>query len=198
MISVAKKKAKESHVDYRKRLKKQIEYKAALKEKSKKKKYKKAAEEYKSATFLLQQYHSPRCWKTANKARRDFKMLPSDTKRREACQEQILIRRHGCGMEEAYTTWQNKTAEDLLEFFVKKVLPLAKLKKYKHINEDAVLDLPKLAERVQFGTESSDMTHYYEEQEKLTNELKKETMKERDREEDEGYYDQFEYMQEYI
>ena len=75
---------------------------------------------------------------------------------------------------------------------------MAKLKKYKHINEDAVLDLPKLAERVQFGTESSDMTHYYEEQEKLKNELKKETMKERDREEDEGYYDQFEYMQEYI
>ena len=64
LILVSKKKAKASHDDYRNRLKKQIEYKASLKDKSKKKKYKKAADIYKSATFLLQQYHSPCCWKT--------------------------------------------------------------------------------------------------------------------------------------
>ena len=42
------------------------------------------------------------------------------------------------------------------------------------------------------------MKHYYEQQEKLTKDMKNETMKERKREEDTWYYDQFQYMQEYL
>ena len=91
------------------------------------------------------------------------------------------MRVHGCNMEEAYTSWKNNSAQDLFDFFLEKVLPLAKLPKYKHINEDAVLELPKLADRVKFGTDSSDMKNYYEEQEKLIDDMKSETMRERER-----------------
>ena len=101
-------------------------------------------------------------------------------------------------MDKAYTPWTNKSAQELFDFFLEEVLSLAKLSKYKNINDDAVPELPKLANRVQFGTESSDMKHYYEEQEKLIKDMKDETMKERKRKEDTGYYGQFVYMKEYL
>ena len=78
-----------------------------------------------------------------------------------------------------------------MENFLDVALPMAKEKKK---NDDVHLNLPKLTERVEFGTESSYMREYYENQEKQVKEMKLETFRERQHDEDSGMWDQFEYM----
>ena len=73
----------------------------------------------------MQIYHSPRCWKTRTKAKRDFKQLTSEAQQKKAVQEQILMRLQGCNMDEAYTPSANKSAQELFDFFLEDVLPLA-------------------------------------------------------------------------
>ena len=51
------------------------------------------------------------------------------------------------------------------------------------------MDLPKIDDCVEFGTESSNMKEYYERQTKMIEEMKLETMKEQQKEESVGIYE---------
>ena len=83
-------------------------------------------EKYIEAMNYIEQYHSGRCWKTAEQARREFELLDSDPKRLKAVKEQISIRRKGFGWEDVGHYWSKDgytyTSRELFDHFVNVVL----------------------------------------------------------------------------
>ena len=84
----------------------------------------------KYASWLHQQFTSPRFWKTPKKAFDEFDKISSENKQKKFVKEQILIIHLGLGFEEAYHPWYKEgddyTALQLNEIFVKVCLPLIK------------------------------------------------------------------------
>ena len=83
-------------------------------------------EKYIEAMNYIEQYHSGRCWKTPEQARREFELLDSDPKRLKAVKEQISIRRKGFGWEDVGHYWTKDgyifTSRELFDHFVNVVL----------------------------------------------------------------------------
>ena len=83
-------------------------------------------EKYIEAMNYIEQYHSGRCWKTPEQARREFELLDSDPKRLKAVKEQISIRRKGFGWEDVGHYWTKDgytfTSSELFDHFVNVVL----------------------------------------------------------------------------
>ena len=60
------------------------------------------------ATYLHQQYNSPRCWKTAEQALNEYCKLRTKAEKLRHVKEQILIRYLGLGWVEAHHNWSSK------------------------------------------------------------------------------------------
>ena len=84
------------------------------------------------ATYLHQQYKSPRCWVTEKQAFDTFGKLKYKCHRMKAVKEQILIRYLGLGWVEAHHPWSKAnhtySPTELLEHFVNVVLGGALIK----------------------------------------------------------------------
>jgi hypothetical protein len=93
----------------------------------------KAAEEMLiDASYLHQQYDSPRCWRSEKQSFEIMEQLKFKKDRLSSVKEQILIRYLDLGWVEAHHPWSKKghstySAAELLEHFLKVVLPLKKL-----------------------------------------------------------------------
>ena len=59
----------------------------------------KAQEELIVIIYFYEQYHSPRCWVTKEKAMQEYGKIKSDAQKLKAVKEQILIRYLGLGWE---------------------------------------------------------------------------------------------------
>ena len=89
-----------------------------------------AKEDYIKPMYYWEMYHSPRCWLTVAVARREYATLTSESQRVMEVREQIQMGYLGCKWEEAWHAWSCKghtyTGDELFDFFIDKVLPLAK------------------------------------------------------------------------
>jgi hypothetical protein len=123
LIVTGRRHATATRIDFNKRLRKQEE-KSEQKEKlAKEKKQKAAKKEFINASYLHQQYNSPRCSMTAVQVFREFDKLKTNAARYRYLKEQILIRYVGLGWEEAYHPWSKAgyifTPIELLEHLTK-------------------------------------------------------------------------------
>ena len=71
-------------------------------------KIKAAIKDFIAASYFFQQYHSPRCWRTAKEAMDNFEKLRTKKDKFKFVKEQILIRYLGLGWEETYHPWSEK------------------------------------------------------------------------------------------
>ena len=120
----------------------------------------KAAEEILiAASYLHQQYHSPRCWRSKKQSFEIIEQLKFKKDRLSSVKEQILIRYLGLGWVEAHHPWSKKghgtySAAELLEHFVKVVLPLEKTHT---VPDEPPLTLPGLPKSLcRLGTRAQD------------------------------------------
>ena len=152
---------------------------------------------FKGASWLHQQYRSPRFWKTPKKAMDEFAKINAVTNQKKFVKEQIHIVYLGLGLKEAYHPWSRDgyefTAVELLEHFVKVCLPLTKTRK---LPNDAPIEHPRLPDFPTLGTLSLDVANYYTEQTKSENELRLKALREREKEVLMGIWDGAEYMNE--
>ena len=129
MIATAKDQFELQHANHMKKIRLQKERKANKKEAARIAKFVSSRKKFKEASWLHQQYNSPRCWSTRKQALYEFNQLPSHTKQLKYMKEQILMRYLGCGWERAYHPWsKNGTtyiATELLEHLLKVVIPLS-------------------------------------------------------------------------
>lgn len=112
-------------------------------------------EEYIVAIYFWEQYHSPRCWRTAAEARDQFGQLKSKAKKLKAVKEQILIRYLGLGWERAYHPWSKGgvvfSPDELFEFLIDTVIPLAKELK---VPKEPPMNMPEPPAMKTLGTTS--------------------------------------------
>jgi len=152
---------------------------------------------FKGASWLYQQYYSPRFWKTPKKAMDEFAKIEAHTNQKKFVKEQIHIVYLGLGFEEAWHPWSRDgyefTAVELLEHFVKVCLPLVKTRK---IPEHPPMEHPRLPELPVLGTLASDIADFYTDQAKNDNELRLKALRERENEILMGVWDGAEYMNE--
>ena len=134
LIATAKETSADTHRSHVDALERQRQYREQKRKDLHMSLVKKSEKKFMEASWLHQQFHSPRCWNTAKKAMDEFGKLPSDAQKKKYTKEQILIRYIGLGWEEAYHPWSKGkhtyTAVELLEHLVKVVIPLSKTKKY--------------------------------------------------------------------
>ena len=110
--------------------------------------------------------------------------------------EQILIRYLGLGWEEAYHPWSQKGHGDfspveLLEHLTLKVIPLQGVKS---VPPTPPVHLPGRPEMKQLGTQALDVKAFDNQLETSKTQVILDTMKEREKLEDDGIDDQVEYM----
>ena len=85
------------------------EEKSEQKEKlAKEKKLTASKQDFLNASYLHQQYTSPRCSTTVAESMREFDNLKTNAARYRYLKEQILIRYVGLGWEEAYHPWSKE------------------------------------------------------------------------------------------
>ena len=165
LIVMCKKKARETHRVKTNKIKiqtaKRLDKKNALKDQQ----LVQTLTKFKDASWLHQQFTSPRFWKTPKKAFDEFAKISSENKQKKFVKEQILIVHLGLGFEEAYHPWSKDgdvyTALQLIEHFVKVGLPLTKTRK---VPKEPPLEHPRLPELPILGTLASDVSNYYTEQ----------------------------------
>jgi hypothetical protein len=149
------------------------------------------------ASYLFQQFFSPRCWKTIQQALDEFEKLITKKDRLRCVKEQILIRYLGLGWEEAYHPWsKNKhiyEPSELLEHLVTNVIPLQDTKE---IPDKPPLDLPKRPDNLALGTKSAGLIELDDSLLQQGQQIRIKAMKERDRLESNGFGDQLNELQE--
>ena len=151
-----------------------------------------ARDEYIVAIYLLEQFNSPRCWRTIKRAEYYYKRLKSETARLRAVKEQILIRYLGCGWEEAHHPWSSGngtyTSSYLFKFLKEVVIPLEK----KHaVPNEPPLELPSPPEMNKLGTTSGLALKFKSADDGELEEFKQEARKEIDKREAEGKGDRW-------
>jgi len=155
-----------------------------------------AKAEFAEATWLHQQFFSPRCCKTAAHVFKEFDRCASPAQQLKFIKEQHLIILLGCGIGEAHHPWSINgkafSAVHLLQNYVNIVLPLLKTKE---IPKEPPIHFPKVPEMPKFGTRSSAVKNYYSKEEQKKIDAMIEAYKERERNEEEGVGDQCEYLQ---
>ena len=197
LISMSKSEFESTHQTYLTSIKRQRDRRAQKKVDANDKKMQSSQKKFKEATWLLQQYNSPRCWNTVKKALTEFTKLSSHTQKLKYVKEQILMRYLGCGWLEAHHAWSKDsvsyTATKLLDHLVKIVIPLRNVKS---VPEEAPFELPRMPDLPVLGTQTNDLEDYTNdlEDEKLASMLQ--ALKDREREELMGVGDQCEYMNE--
>ena len=136
-------------------------------------------------SYLWQTYDSPGCCKLAKKYFDLFDLLGSKSAKLQFVKEQILIRYLGLGWEKAYHPWSmNKhvyTPTELMEHFVKVVLPLANTEV---VPDAPLMNLPGLLSLLALGTAAHDITALEELNKSAGLQLRMDAMVERERLED--------------
>ena len=158
----------------------------------------KAQEEFIVAIYFYEQYHSPRCWVTTEKAMQEYGKIKSDAQKLKAVKEQILIRYLGLGWEKAHHPWSQAgksfTPSELFQHLINVVIPLAEKLE---VPSEPPLTLPAPPDLPVIGTKASiDMTTGSFYADKLMN-VKKQAYKERDAREAQGKGDRWSEMQEF-
>ncbi len=143
LIVTGRRHANATQQDFNRRLRLQEE-KSEQKEKlAKEKRLKASMQDFMNASYLHQQYNSPRCSKTATEAFQEFDKLETNVAQYRYLKEQILITYIGLGWEEAYHPWSKGgyiyTPIELLEHLTKVVIPLQRTKT---VPEHPPLNLP--------------------------------------------------------
>ena len=149
------------------------------------------------AIYLYQQYNCPRCWKTEEEAFANFEGLKWKKDKLAAVKEQILIRYLGLGWVEAHHAWSymghTYTATELLEHFVKVVLPLAEKLE---VPSEPPLKLPGLPKSLMhLGTRAQDCIEFETSLGSEEREFRLKALKKIESLEDNGFGDQLEGMQ---
>jgi len=162
LLATAKETVEHTHRNHIKALTCQREYRAQKREDLQEKKATASQQKFKEASWLHQQYHSPRCWKTSKQACKEFKKLGSHTQQLKYTKEQILIRYLGLGWEKAYHPWLRDkytfTAMELLEHLVNTVIPL---ETSETVPKEAPYHMPRIPDMKKMGITSSDVQNYY-------------------------------------
>ena len=128
-------------------LAKQLEKRRRKEEIALEKQYEDATEDYIVAIYFFEQYHSPRCWLTANVANEVYLELKikSETARLGAVKEQILIRNLGLGWEDANHPWlavgHTYNLEELLGHLLEVVIPMSSIR---DIPLEPPMNVPKM------------------------------------------------------
>ena len=129
LFQAARENVKEYKQSFDAALRRQEELKRKKEEIALEHKLDKAKERYIESIYFYEQYHSPRCWSTAEMATREYDKLPSEAQRFKYCREQIEIRWKGLGWKEAHHAWSRDgvtfRSEVLFDFLIDTVIPLA-------------------------------------------------------------------------
>ncbi len=125
LIVTGRRHANATRIDFNKRLRKQEEKSEEKEKLAKEKKQKVAMKDFMNASYLHQQYNSPRCSMTAGQVFREFDKLKTNAAR-------YRYRYVGLGWEEAYHPWSKAgyifTPIELLGHLTKVVIPLQRHK----------------------------------------------------------------------
>ena len=153
------------------------------------------------ASYLYQQYHSPRCWKNEKDAFDIFEQLVFKKDRLSSVKEQILIRYLGLGWVEAHHPWSKKghgtySATELIDHFVRVVLPLEKTNTVPDEPPLALSCLPKSICRL--GTRAQDCIDLETSLGSEEMDFRLKALRKRDSLEDNGFGDELAEMQQTI
>lgn len=196
LLACCKKASPTSRKGFAQAIKRQRSARALKRELIAEKKLEQAENSYIQATYLFQQFHSPRCWRTASQAFIEFDKLKTKKDRLRFVKEQILIRYLGLGWAEAHHPWsKNKhvfTSSELLEHLVKVVIPL---ELSKSIPTHPPVELPKRPDELTLGTKSAGLINLDNSLLEKEHAIRISAMKERDRLESNGLGDQLNEMQ---
>jgi len=156
------------------------------------------------ATYLWQQYHSARCAKTAKEAWDAYNKCTSETGKKGKLpyvKEQILMRYLGLGWEEAHHPYSKGgykyNSQELMEHFVKTVLPLADTLE---VPDKPPLELPTLSDKLvkaRLGTVSLDCEALNTMEEDTETKFRKDALIKRSELQAEGKGDELEQIQTY-
>ena len=128
---------------------------------------------FKYASFLNQQFYSPRFWNTPKKAMDEFEKIISQSNKNKCVKEQITIVQLGLGCEESHHPWSRDIYEyssvELIEHFVKVCRPLTK---NNYLPKEAPMEHPCLPEFPTLGTLTGGVDEHYSEQAKNDNQLR--------------------------
>ena len=111
LIVMCKKKDRETHRVKPEKIKIQTAKRLGKKNALKDQQLLQTLDKFKDASWLHQQFKSPRLWKTPKKAFDEFEKFSSENKQKKFVKEQILIVHLGLEFEEAYHPW-SKDGDD--------------------------------------------------------------------------------------
>ena len=150
-------------------------------------------------SYLWQKYDSPRCCKSAMDALDLFNELSSKSAKLQFVKEQILIRCLGLGWAKACHPWSrnkhNYTPTELMEHFVKVVLPLANTEV---VPDASPMNKPGLPSLPGLGTVAHDITALEESNDKTGLQLRMDAMVEQEKLDGSGIDDEFMEMQQLL
>ena len=196
LIVMGKRHAKATRRDFNRKLRMQEE-KSEQKEKlAKEKKLAASKQDFLNASYLHQQYTSPRCSTTVAEAMREFDNLKTNAARYRYLKEQILIRYVGLGWEEAYHPWSKGgyiyTPNELLRHLTMVVIPLQRTKS---VPKHPPMNLPTRPSLPTLGTKASDIIDMDSQSTQQNVKLQMDAYRERERLEEEGIGDQLSKLQ---
>jgi len=196
LIVTGKRHAKATRQDFNRKLRMQEE-KSEQKEKlAKEKKLAASKQDFLNASYLHQQYTSPRCSTTVAEAMREFDNLKTNAARYRYLKEQILIRYVGLGWEEAYHPWSKGgyiyTPNELLRHLTMVVIPLQRTKS---VPKHPPMNLPTRPSLPTLGTKASDIIDMDSQSTQQNVQLQMDAYRERERLEEEGIGDQLSELQ---
>ena len=200
LIAVCKKNAKQVRRTFNDSLKRQAAARELKQKTLRDNKINAAQEGLMDALYLHQQYDSPRCWRTEEQALENFEGMKFKKDRMSSIKEQILIRYLGLGWIEAHHPWSKKghgtfSPTELLDHFVKVVLPLADIKE---VTNEPPLELPGLPNICRIGTRAQDCIELEDALNSEDREFRLQALHKREKLEDDGFGDQLMEMQQNI
>jgi hypothetical protein len=200
LIVTERRHGKATQRDFNSRLRLQEE-KSEQKEKlAKEKKLKASMEDFMNASYLCQQYNSPRCSMTAAQAFREFDKLATNAAQYRYLKEQILIHYVGLRWEEAYHPWSKGgyiyTQNELLQHLTMVVIPLQRTLK---VPEHLPMNLPTRPSlsTLGLGTKASDIVDMDLQSTQQNTQLQIDAYKERECLKEEGIGDQLSELQQF-
>ena len=197
LIAVSKKNAFQVRRTFNESLKRQAAARELKQKSQRDAKLEVAREGLVDALYLYQQYGSPRCWKTKDQAYEAFEGMKFKKDRMASIKEQILIRYLGLGWVEAHHPWSKKghgtfSPVELLDHFVKVVLPLADTKE---VPTEPPLELPGLPEMCRLGQRAQDCIELEKTLKSEDSDFRLRALREREKLEENGFGDQLMEMQ---
>ncbi len=199
LLVTSRRKSPESRHEFRESLQMQRERRFKKKQAARNKKVEGEMAQGTANSYLWQKYDSPWCCKLAKDAFDLFDELGSKSAKLQFVKEQILIWYLGLGWDKAYHPWsRNKhvyTPTELMEHFVKMVLPLANTEV---VPDAPPMSLPGLSSLPALGTVAHDVTALEETKDSAGLHLRIDAMVERERLEDSGIGDELMEMQQLL